>query len=125
MTEFTNNSTIKSQNPSTAIKNKIHLRKRLLKTLEKKPSNPLRDRIKNLNIEIRHHFRSLKTKSIRRKITPGNSKSLWDAVRLAKNVNIQQLPQKMFKDNINIKNEDLPDEFANFFKSKVDNIVNA
>ena len=31
----------------------------------------------------------------------------------------------MFKDNINIKNEDLPDEFANFFKSKVDNIVNA
>ena len=125
MTEFTNNSTVKSQNPSAAIKNKIHLRKRLLKTLEKKPSNPLRDRIKNLNIEIRHHFRSLKTKSIRRKITPGNSKSLWDAVRLAKNVNIQQLPQKMFKDNINIKNEDLPDEFANFFKSKVDNIVNA
>ena len=125
MTEFTNNSTVKSQNPSAAIKNKIHLRKRLLKTLEKKPSNPLRDRIKNLNIEIRHHFRSLKTKSIRRKITPGNSKSLWDAVRLAKNVNIQQLPQKMFKDNINIKNKDLPDEFANFFKSKVDNIVNA
>ena len=125
MTEFTKNSTVKSQNPSAAIKNKIHLRKRLLKTLEKKPSNPLRDRIKNLNIEIRHHFRSLKTKSIRRKITPGNSKSLWDAVRLAKNVNIQQLPQKMFKDNINIKNEDLPDEFANFFKSKVDNIVNA
>ena len=125
MTEFTNNSTVKSQNPSAAIKNKIHLRKRLLKTLEKKPSNPLRDRIKNLNIEIRHHFRSLKTKSIRRKITPGNSKSLWDAVRLAKNVNIQQLPQKMFKDNINIKNEDLPDEFANFFQSKVDNIVNA
>ena len=125
MTEFTNNSTVKSQNPSAAIKNKIHLRKRLLKTLEKKPSNPLRDRIKNLNIEIRHHFRSLKTKSIRRKITPGNSKSLWDAVRLAKNVNIQQLPQKMFKDNINIKNEDLPDEFANFFKSKVDDIVNA
>ena len=125
MTEFTNNSTVKSQNPTAAIKNKIHLRKRLLKTLEKKPSNPLRDRIKNLNIEIRHHFRSLKTKSIRRKITPGNSKSLWDAVRLAKNVNIQQLPQKMFKDNINIKNEDLPDEFANFFQSKVDNIVNA
>jgi hypothetical protein len=125
MTEFTNNSTVKSQNPTAAIKNKIHLRKRLLKTLEKKPSNPLRDRIKNLNIEIRHHFRSLKTKSIRRKITPGNSKSLWDAVRLAKNVNIQQLPQKMFKDNINIKNEDLPDEFANFFKSKVDDIVNA
>ena len=31
----------------------------------------------------------------------------------------------MFKDNINIKNEDLPDEFANFFQSKVDNIVNA
>ena len=118
MTEFTNNSTVKSQNPSAAIKNKIHLRKRLLKTLEKKPSNPLRDRIKNLNIEIRHHFRSLKTKSIRRKITPGNSKSLWDAVRLAKNVNIQQLPQKMFKDNINIKNEDLPDEFANFLNPK-------
>ena len=40
MTEFTNNSTVKSQNPTAAIKNKIHLRKRLLKTLEKKPQTP-------------------------------------------------------------------------------------
>ena len=50
MTEFTNNSTIKSQNPTATIKNKIHLRKRLLKTLGKNPSNPLRDSIKNLKI---------------------------------------------------------------------------
>ena len=124
MTEFYNNSTVKSQNPTATIKNKIHLRKRLLKKLEKNPSNALRDRIKNLNVEIRHHFQSIKTKSIRRKITPGNSKSLWDAVKIAKNVNITQLPEKMFKNNVQIKTEDLSNEFAEFFKSKVQNIVN-
>ena len=104
-------------------KNKIYLRKRLLKNLDKNPSNELRNRVKNLNFEISHHFQSLKTQSVRRKITPGNSKSLWDAVKLAKNINIQQMPQKMFKNNVPIDDENLPDEFAEFFKSKVQNIV--
>ena len=44
--------------------------------------------------------------------------------KTSKNVNIQQLPQKMFKNNVHIKDENLPDEFANFFQSKVQNIVN-
>ena len=123
LTPFSNNSTVKSQHPTTTIKNKISLRKRLLKNLNKKPSNELRNRIKNLNVEIRHHFQSQKTISIRRKITPGSSKSLWDAVKIAKNINIQQLPQKMFKNNLPIPTENLADEFAEFFKSKVQNIV--
>ena len=91
--------------------------------MNKKPSNELRNLVKNLNIEIRHHFQSLKTQSLRRKITPGNSKSLWDAVKLAKNINIQQMPQQMFKNNVPINDENLPDEFAEFFKLKVQNIV--
>ena len=123
LSTFSNNSTIKSQLPTPTIKNKIYLRKRLIKTLNKKPTNELRNRIKNLNVEIRHHFQSQKTNSIRRKIIPGNSKSLWDAVKLAKNINIQQLPRKMFKDGSLLKEENLPDEFAEFFKSKVENIV--
>ena len=33
------------------------------------------------------------------------------------------MPQKMFKNNVSIGEENLPDEFAEFFKSKVQNII--
>ena len=33
------------------------------------------------------------------------------------------MPQKMFKNNVHINDENLPDEFAEFFKLKVQNIV--
>ena len=73
----------KIKHPPPIIKNKLNLRKRLMKKMKTNPSNTLRDRIKNLNFEIKQHFHSYKSQTIRRKILPGNSKSLWDAVKIA------------------------------------------
>ena len=55
---------------------------------------------------------------------PNNSKSLWEAVKIAKNLNIQNLPDKLSLHDRWTDNNHLPDTFANFFKSKVDDIVN-
>ena len=60
---------------------------------------------------------------MRRGILPGNSKSLWDAVKIAKNQNTPTLPDIMSVNEINIKNEDLPLEFAKFFSNKIAQII--
>ena len=43
-------------------------------------------KIKDLNKEIRKHFYIKRKENVRRKIIPGNSKSLWDAVKTAKDI---------------------------------------
>ena len=53
---FIQNCTINSKKPTGVIKRKINLRKKLLKNLKNNPTNSLRDRIKNLNVEIKKHF---------------------------------------------------------------------
>ena len=121
---FLNNCSSSSTKPTGVIKRKINLRKRLLRLTRVNPSNELRDRIKNLNVEIKNHFLSKKTSSVRRRIIPGNSKSLWDAVKIAKDINIPKLPNTMYLNNTKIENNLLPDAFAEFFKSKVETIVN-
>ena len=97
--------------------------RKLLNKLKSNPSNPLRDRIKNLNFEIKSHLTQKTKNKIRDKIKPGNSKSLWDAVKIAKNTNIPPLPQSMTLNDVTIDSANLPDAFANYFKEKVSNIV--
>ena len=120
---FSNNVTIKSTKPNKIIKNKLNIRKRLIRNLKHNSSNELRDRISNLNVEIKHHFQSLKTNSIRRQIIPGNTKSLWDAVKLAKDMDTPKLPSQMYRNNNLINEEELPDKFADLFGDKVNDIV--
>ena len=71
--------------PPPHIKNKINKRNRLLKNLNRGPPNPeIRSVIKALNKEIKIFFHKQKTILVRRGILPGNSKTLWDAVKIAK-----------------------------------------
>ena len=51
-------------------------------------------------------------------------KPLWDAVNIAKDVNIQEMPPRMFYNDIIIGDKKFHDEFAFFFKGKVQQIVN-
>ena len=81
-------------------------------------------RIKNLNLEIRSHFESNKRKKVRMNLIPGNNKSLWTSVKLAKDLNIQQIPDNLTLNNVAIEIQDIPDTFATFFKNKIANIVN-
>ena len=56
-------------------------------------------------------------------ITPGNSKSLWQAVKLAKNFGITHIPDLMTLGGVEISGQDISHGFANFFDKKVNDIV--
>ena len=111
--------------PPRHIKNKINRRNRLLKKIKSNP-NPqsTRQEIKDLNKEIKTFFFKSKSKNVRKGIIPGNSKSLWDAVKKAKDINSNTLPDFLFQNNIKINKKDHATTFANFFSDKVNSIVN-
>ena len=123
MVPFINNCSSNSIKPIGVIKRKINLPKRLLKALKNNLTNELRNRIINLNIEIRTHFHCKKSNSVRRNIIPGNSKSLWDAVNSVKDINTPKLPEQMYHNNIPVAKNTLPDVFAESFINKVNEIV--
>ena len=123
-TPFTNNVSVRSLKPTTHLKSKINLRKKLLKKSRLVPSDSIRIRINQLNKEIKCHYNQMKYNSIQRSIIPGNSKSLWRAVKIAKNVNVSEIPKLMFKNGQKINKENIPSTFASFFKEKVQNSIN-
>ena len=57
-------------------------------------------------------------------IIPGNSKSLWSAVKTAKDVNISNIPKELYLSKQKVKNDDIPDAFASHFVNKINTIVN-
>ena len=120
---FSNNQTVKSLKPSNTIKRKLNLRKKLLKRQQNNPTNEIRDRIKNLNVEIKLHYLNMKRNNMQRMIIPGNSKSLWSAVKISKNINIAKIPENLYLNNIEVQKEDVPDAFATHFVNKIENIV--
>ena len=105
------------------IKNKLNLRKRLLKKRKNYPSPELKARIANLNFEIRSHFFSITRYKVRKGIIPGNSKTLWQSVKLAKNQGTSQIPNVMTLDGNEVSGHDISNCFANFFEKKVGDIV--
>ena len=110
--------------PPPMVKNKINLRKRLLKRNRLNKNPETKQRINELNIEIRKFFNENKSKQVRRTIKPGDSQSLWKAVRNAKDTNTSTLPKCMFLDGIEISNSSLPDSFASHFDSKISALLN-
>ena len=102
ITAFTNNQTAASNITPTIIKRKINLRKRLLKKLKHNPDTETKIRIKNLATEIKQHYNNTKRKKVRQGIIPGNSKTLWDSVRIAKDQNIEFLNVNYFYTEIKI-----------------------
>ena len=121
---FKQNITVSSQKMTPVIKNKINQRNRLLKKLKISHNSVLKGRINNLNCEIKLHFTQIKKRKIRLGIIPGNNKSLWDSVKIAKDLNAQTIPKNMTLNDIEIDENDRPDAFASFFKNKITNIVN-
>ena len=54
-----------------------------------------------------------------------NSKSLWKAVKIAKNTGHSIIPFNMTLNNVNISGDNITENFAEFFDKKVSDIVNA
>ena len=91
--KFVNKKQIKLNSPKH-IKKKLNRRNNLLKKIKNNPHDSLgaRTELKTLNKEIKTHFYHNKAASVRRGILPGNSKSLWDAVRISKDLNTTLMP---------------------------------
>ena len=87
LVSFTNNR-ITSPTPKN-IKDKINKRNKLLKKRKSQLSIILRKEIGNLNAEIRAFYHTKKKHSVRNGNLPGNSKSLWTAVKLAKDIGVE------------------------------------
>ena len=120
---FTNNYVTSSTSPSY-LKSKVNKRRQLLKRFKRTNCTTLKRNINILNHEIKTDIFEIKRKNVRRGIIPGNTKSLWSAVKLAKDVNCSTLPPKMYhNNNQEIPSQELPDMFALHFKEKVDIII--
>ena len=116
-----------NSNPPPHIKNKINKRSRLLKKLNKNPATSIdtRQSIKTLNKEIKSFFYQAKSKTIRKSIIPGNSKTLWDAVNKAKDLNVDSIPETLYHNEIKVPKHEQAKAFADFFSDKVKTIISS
>ena len=118
---FVDNSVKEKMSPK--LKNLFNQKKRLLK---KRNLNNFNSHLalKTISKNIRSQIKIEKISKIRRGIIPGNSKSLWNAVKKSKDINHNNLPDTMTLNEQKINERDLPDVFAEFFSNKVKTIVN-
>ena len=70
---------------------------------------------------ISNHFIHL----LNNKIIPGNSKTLWDATKIAMDKEIVDIPSTVHLGQATSNGEDIPEAFAQYFKDKVQNISNS
>ena len=118
------NDVILNSDYNSKIKKLINCKKRLLKNKRSRNNFNQHLKLKTLNKQIKHEINFEKTKNVRRGILPGNSKSLWNAVNKAKDLNVRTLPETLTLNSINIQPTDQPDAFAQFFSSKIELITN-
>ena len=105
------------------IKTKLNKRKKLLQKYKTNKSSEIKAQIKILDKEMKSHFNSDKWKSVRREIRPGNSGSLWKAVKVARDVNVTTLPNSLYLEGTLVPNSEAPDTFASFFDNKIKKIL--
>ena len=120
--EFTNNA-VSSTHPSVRLKPKINKKRRLLKLFKITKNPNLQTKISALNSEILMELKNSKKACVRRSLVAGNSKSLWNAVNYARDININDIPQAMKLEGKLINNLDLSNSFAEYFDNKVKKIV--
>jgi hypothetical protein len=119
LTDFVNN-VAKNTKPPKEVNNMLNVRKRYLKQFRSNPSQALKLKIGTLDKSIRLFFRSEKCKFVRKGIIPGNSKTLWRAVSIAKDINIAaDAPDSLSLHGVPVQQDNLADTFANFFNDKV------
>ena len=115
----------KNTNLPPSIRTKVNQRNRLIKRNKMNPSVELKSKIKTLDKVIKTFFHTAKCKKVRKNIVPGDNKSLWSAVKLAKNIPNDSIPKNLFCNNISVKEINQANCFAHHFFNKVDAIKNS
>jgi hypothetical protein len=89
-------------------------------------SNNLRDKVSSLNHqEKRCYCNRQNKKSAHKNIIPGNSKSLWNTVKTAKDLNMENSSKVTHLNGSKEKRVDMLDTIANYFDKKAKYIVNS
>ena len=105
------------------IKNKINRHDRLLKKTIANNTPEKKSLLKCLNSEIKNYFNQIKSKKVRRSLVSGNSKSLWDAVKIASDVNVAGLPDTLYQNGNELPKDKIASAFGDLFVQKVKSIV--
>ena len=104
--EFKNNRAITK--PPPFIKNKINKRNRLLKLRKSNCTEIIKRKIIHLNAEIKSFYFFKKIDSVCKGILPGNSRSLWSAVKISKDTGTNDIPQNMSCDGVFVACNNIP-----------------
>ena len=123
LTEF-NNEICSGLKPPLLIRNKINKRKRLKKKLKISPSPSVFSEIKAIDKEIKSYFYLSKAKLIQSKILPGNSHSLWSAIKVAKNHSSNSIPKNLTLAGQPVNECEAANAFACYFHDKIVEIKN-
>ena len=102
------------------INRKLNKRKKLLKINKTRKSPVLSIEIKELNREIKEHFDQKRSSMIKNKIANGSTEGLWKAVKIAKNVPTNSLPNNLTLNNTPVPTNNLSNAFAGFFSNKIE-----
>ena len=112
-------STIKRK-VSKTLKSKLNRRSHLLKKRKHHTQQEHeKDELKTLNKYIRNYYYDERKMHVRRKIIPGNNKSLWDAVKIARDIEPTPLPSILTRDGKSYDRMAAPTAFSEYFKSKI------
>ena len=123
ITVYCNNSIAGKSKKKPHINRMLNRRKKLLKREKNLRTQVINEEIKALNLKIRQFFTQNKRNFICSKIKTGDSKSLWHAVKAAKDIPVINMPKSMTLNDLQIPERDLPNTFADFFKNKITRLV--
>jgi hypothetical protein len=105
---------------SAMIKKKLNRRNYLLKKRKRSVQREEeKEELAKLNKYIKSFYFEERKQHVRKKIIPGNNKSLWDAVKIAKDIEPTPLPTTVTKGGLNYSGKDVPAAFSSFLKSKI------
>ena len=102
----------------SSIKNKLNLRKRLLKIERLRSSNVNMPRIRSLNVELKRFFSGARATGVRR-AAMGNNVNLWKAVKVAKNLNMDSIPSNLTLGGVPIAEGRSAESFGSYFSKKI------
>ena len=112
----------KSFYSSNVIKCKLRKRKRLLRQDKLNNGHANAIAIRSLNTEIRSHFKNCKISSVKQAAL-GNGGNIWKAVKAAKNLNHDTLPNAFTLGGVPVATCHTAQKFAEFFHNKVKTAV--
>ena len=109
----------------SAVNSKINKSNRLLNQDRLRSNNAHYPEIKKLSLEIKKYFYLCKKERVQRiALGTGSAGNLWKAVKIAKNVNQDIIPQNLTLGGIPVAAHDVPNAFAGFFSNKITTHVN-